>query len=113
MAELLVRVNVPSGHTYSNNDVVAVMPDNHTWGAGELDTNIFRIVSLPGSVDELKYLLEEDRGSPIDSMPPAFKKDPKLFLKYLLGVGETIESTVINKRRYKIENNKVFDKRSI
>jgi len=115
MAEILVRINVPEGHVYSNNDIVVIKEDGHDWGAGELDTTVFRIVSISGSVDEMKYLLEEDRESPIDSMPPAFRKEPKLFLQYLLKNEDPSKRELKNTRRYQIsENNKqIIDKRSI
>jgi len=114
MAEILVRINVPSEYIYSNNDVVAVMPDNHNWGAAELDTSIFKIVSVPGAAEELKYLIGEDSESPIDAMPPAFRKDPKLFLQYILKTHGPGERVLKNVRRYRIsDNNQIIDKRSV
>ena len=56
MCELLVKAvdaNHPDPDTdhrgcYKRGDIVVVMSDGHQWGAGELDTNVFEIVKLPG-----------------------------------------------------------------
>jgi len=56
MCEVLVKAvdaNHPDPDTdhrgcYKRGDIVVVMSDGHQWGAGELDTNVFEIVKLPG-----------------------------------------------------------------
>lgn len=40
--QLLLKNSPNAGYTTS--DVVAIVPDNHIWGTGELDTDVFTII---------------------------------------------------------------------
>jgi len=84
MCELLVKA-IDANHpdpvidlagSYKRGDVVVIMPDGHTWGTGELDTNVFAIIKHPGvSVDSMKYMLYEH----VESLPKtAALKVPRL-----------------------------------
>jgi len=112
MAKALLRVNTTESHSYDDNDIVVIVEDDHIFGTMELDINVFNIVDIPGkTVQELQYLMEPDLGSPIDSMPAAFKRNPRLMIKYLLNKNELSKRKLNNQRRYKIENDQIIDKR--
>lgn len=56
MCELLVvMANIPDhpdpavdAMRFKRGHIATMMPDGYQWGAGDLDTNLFRIVKLPG-----------------------------------------------------------------
>ena len=69
MCELLIfaidRTNLDPLYSYraclKRGDIIAVMPDGHIWGVGELDTDIFVTVSKPGEpIDKYKAGLLDD-----------------------------------------------------
>lgn len=58
--ELLIKNSPNAG--YVTNDVVYIAPDNHSWGSGELDTNVFTIVknvAITQYEKELLLMLDE------------------------------------------------------
>jgi hypothetical protein len=57
--QLLLKNSHNAG--YTTNDVVAIVPDDHEWGSGELQTNVFTIVeNVTLSEDEMDILRTED-----------------------------------------------------
>jgi len=112
MAKALVRVNTDKNHPYDVNDVVVVVDDDHIFGLKELDAEVFKVIELTGkTAKELRYLTSPNLESPIKLMPPAFKMNPKLMFKYLLGKEDPMSRGLINQRRYKIENKQIIDKK--
>lgn len=114
MAKALLRVNTTSNHSYDDNDIVVIVDDNHEFGKEELDTNVFKVSEIPGkSAKELQYLIAPDLESPIKLLPPSFKKNEKLMIKFLLNKDILNNIKTINQRRYQIDNNnEIIDKRN-
>jgi len=113
MAKVLVRVNTDKKHPYDINDVVVVVEDNHTFGVSEMDSNMFRVVQITGkTAKELEYLMDAYYRTPIEYMPKAYMKQPKLLINYLLKKSNKYEWKIKAERRYKIDlNSEIIDKR--
>ena len=57
--QLLLKNKPNAG--YETGDVIAIMPDSHQWGSGELSTNSFTIIkNVSLTEDEAKRILEPE-----------------------------------------------------
>ena len=104
MCELLVKA-VDANHPdpvinlagcYKRGDVVAIRENGFQWGSGELDTNMFSIISMPDkSVGEMKHMLYSN-DKPIPKT--AALKIPALRKLVSQGMRDTI-----NRKRFSID----------
>lgn len=119
MCELLVK-SVDAAHSdvktdrrdfFKRGDVVAIKPDDHAWGAAELNSAVFRVVKMPGvAVNDMRHLLAPDPTRLNDVYPKAL-----LSVRRLTGtlVRDAREAPNYRLRRYRVNDNDEIETKGV